>query len=223
VIAGLNSAFDGLHSDVHAVIITSAGEKFFAAGADITEFVHLDGGSLISGQIISAKIENLPLAVIAAINGIAYGGGCELAMSCDMRIASTTAKFGQPEINLGIIPGWGGTQRLPRLIGRGRALEMMLIGDPIDAPTALSWGLVNRVVEPGELLAEAKAMAMKLASKAPLAIAATKKAVNSGLDRPMEAALRAESEAFERTFHSEDAREGVTAFLEKRQPTWQGK
>jgi enoyl-CoA hydratase len=162
--------------------------------------------------------------LIAAVNGIALGGGCELALACDIRIASSTARFGQPEINLGIIPGWGGTQRLPRLIGATRAMPLLLTGDPIDARTALEWGLVSAVHEPADLLDAARTLAGKIATKAPLAVQATKRAVHSGAAAATIAeALEVERREFVAVFGSEDAKEGVTAFLAKRAPEWTGR
>ncbi len=168
-------------------------------------------------------MERSRLPVVAAVNGIAFGGGCELTLACDVRIASTAARFGQPEIKLGIIPGWGGTQRLPRLIGRSAAIELLLTGDPIDAARALALGLVSRVVEPDELLGAAIDVARKFAAQAPLALAATKRAVADGLDRPLSEGLDAERREFVGLFATEDAREGITAFLEKRAPSWSGR
>lgn len=211
-------------SGVGAAILTGRGEKFFAAGADVTEFPSMQPGDVTAAQTLTLEMEACPVPLIAAVNGIAFGGGCELAMACDIRLASSTARFGQPEINLGIIPGWGGTQRLPRLIGAGRAMALLLTGDPIDARTALEYGLVSAVVEPGELLDTARALAAKIAGKAPLAVRATKEAVRLGLATPAVAdALAVERRAFGAVFASEDAREGVTAFLSKRSPEWQGR
>ena len=161
--------------------------------------------------------------MIAAVNGIAYGGGCEIALACDLRICAEHARFGQPEIKLGIMPGWGGTQRLPRLVGRGPALEMLLTGDPIDAARALSCGLVTRIVPAGRLREEALALAGLLAQRRPLAVAAVKRAVRSGSDGSLAGGLRREREEFARLLGSEDAREGLSAFLEKRPPTWRGR
>jgi enoyl-CoA hydratase len=160
---------------------------------------------------------------VAAINGFALGGGLELAIACDLRIASTTAKLGQPEVLLGIMPGWGGTQRLPRLVGRGRALEILLAGDQLDASRARDMGLVNRVVEPGQLEEIAQEVADKLANGAPAAIAAIKRAVNRGMDLPLETGLAVELEEFDSSFRTADALEGISAFLQKRQPEWTGR
>lgn len=197
------------------------------AGADITEFVSQgpDGtkAKIADGQQLTLEMERQRFPIVAAINGFALGGGLELAMACDIRIASSTAKLGQPEVRLGIIPGWGGTQRLPRLVGRGRALEMLLSGEPVEAPRALEMGLVNRVVEPDQLEQAAVEAADRLAQSAPLAIAAIKRAVNRGLALPLDAGLAAELEEFDATFRTADALEGISAFLQKRQPEWSGR
>jgi enoyl-CoA hydratase len=204
-------------------VLTGGGPKFFAAGADISEFGSQGGDNIAQGQGLTLAMERSRLPVVAAVNGIAFGGGCELTLACDVRIASTAARFGQPEIKLGIIPGWGGTQRLPRLIGRSAAIELLLSGDPIDAARALALGLVSRVVEPDELLSAAIDVARKFAAQAPLALAATKRAVADGLDRPLSEGLDAERREFVGLFATEDAREGITAFLEKRPPSWTGR
>jgi len=185
VIAGIReavAAFAQEDSGERAAILTGAGERFFAAGADVTEFPTSGAEGIAAGQALTLAMERCPVPWIAAVNGFALGGGCELAMACDIRLAASNARFGQPELNLGIMPGWGGTQRLPRLIGAGRALPLLLTGDPIDAQTALEFGLVTAVVEPGELLGAAQALAAKIATKAPLAVRASKRAVHDGLD-----------------------------------------
>jgi len=227
VIADLRGAvaeFGRQGSEVRAAILTGQGEKFFAAGADITEFPTVGEENIAAGQALTLEMEQCPVPIIAAVNGIAFGGGCELAMACDVRIAAANARFGQPEINLGIIPGWGGTQRLPRLIGLSRALPLLLTGEPVDATTALQLGLVSTVVEPGELLDVARALAAKIATKAPLAVRATKRAVHQGLDAATTAeALAVERREFTEVFGSEDAGEGVAAFLAKRAPEWRGR
>src|ERR1700733_1086797 len=153
VVAGIREGLEQSQADAgcHAIILTGDGDRFFAAGADVTEFATNSGEAIAGGQNITKEIEASPLPVIAAINGICFGGGCELALACDIRIASSNAKLGQPEIKLGIIPGWGGTQRLPRIIGMGPALELLLTGDPVDASRALELGLVSLVVEPDQL------------------------------------------------------------------------
>jgi enoyl-CoA hydratase len=227
VIAGLRDAvaeIGAAGSGVRAAILTGAGEKFFAAGADITEFQSAGAESIATGQTLTLEMERCPVPLIAAVNGIAFGGGCELAMACDVRIAAANARFGQPEINLGIMPGWGGTQRLPRLIGAGRAMPLLLTGDPIDARTALEFGLVTAVVEPGELREAALALAATIATRAPLAVAAAKRAVVEGLDQAgIAEALAVERREFTALFATEDAGEGVAAFLGKRAPEWRGR
>lgn len=225
VVAGITEAIANAEADnaCKAVIITGEGPKFFAAGADIKEFLTLGGDAIVAGQDVTLRMERSRLPIIAAVNGVAFGGGCELALACDVRIASRDAKFAQPEINLGIIPGWGGTQRLPRLIGRSAAVALLLSGDPIDAARAYELGLVAEVVDGGDVLATAMTWAAKLGAKAPLALLATKRALGDGLDRPIDAGLKAEAAEFVSVFGSDDAREGVTAFLEKRAPQWRGK
>jgi enoyl-CoA hydratase len=212
---------------VRCVILTGAGEKAFIAGADINELsvqTPVSGRQhALSGQHIFDLIENLGKPVIAAINGFALGGGCELAMACTMRIAADTAKLGQPEINLGIIPGYAGTQRLARLVGRGRAMELLLTGDHISAQEAHRIGLVNRVVPAAELLTETRKLATLLASKAPLAARYIIDAVNKGLEMPFPDAQVFEATLFGLVSSTEDMREGTRAFLEKRQAVFKGK
>jgi enoyl-CoA hydratase len=212
---------------VRTVIITGAGEKAFVAGADIAELSQLSPlGARITaqrGQHVFDLVETLGKPVIAAINGFALGGGCELAMACTLRVAADTARLGQPEINLGLIPGYGGTQRLSRLVGRGRALELLLRGHQIDAAEALRIGLVDRVVPGAELMAAALALAMELAAKAPVAARAILEAVHKGLQMPF-----AEGQAYEATLFglvatTEDMQEGTRAFLEKRKPAFRGR
>lgn len=229
VVADLERAFAAAaaESGVRAVVVTGAGEKAFVAGADIGEFSGLseaEGRELARrGQRVFSAIEGSSKPVIAAVNGFALGGGCELAMACHLRVAAKTARFGQPEVKLGLIPGYGGTQRLPRLVGRGRALEVLLAGGMIDAATALNWGLVNRVVDGPELRATAQGLAEEILKVSPLAVAACLEAVAAGADRPLHEALELEASHFGRCFGSEDAREGVAAFLEKRQPRFPGR
>ncbi len=225
VIDGIAGALTGAETDAdcRAVILTGAGPKFFAAGADISEFGSAGGDNIARGQGLTVAMERSRLPIVAAVNGIAFGGGCELALACDVRIASSAARFGQPEIRLGIIPGWGGTQRLPRLIGRAAAMQLLLTGEPVDAARALQLGLVGTVVEPGELLDSARELAGSYAAQAPLALAATKRAVTDGLDRPLAEGLEAERGEFVALFGTADAAEGITAFLEKRPPTWTGR
>jgi enoyl-CoA hydratase/carnithine racemase len=214
-------------ADVRAVIVTGAGDKAFVAGADINELTVQtpDEGRAraLSGQHVLNLIENLGKPVIAAINGYALGGGCELAMACTVRVAADTAKLGQPEINLGIIPGYAGTQRLSRLVGAGRALELLLTGDQISAAEAYRIGLVNRVVAPGDLMAEARKMARTLASKAPVAVRYIMDAVHKGLEMPFPDAQVFEATLFGLVSATDDMREGTRAFLEKRKPEFKGK
>jgi enoyl-CoA hydratase len=225
VVAGITQALSDAEADAtcRAVILTGAGPKFFAAGADVTEFGSTGGETIATGQGLTMGMERSRLAIVAAVNGIAFGGGCELTLACDVRIASRNARFGQPEIKLGIIPGWGGTQRLPRLIGRTAATELLFTGEPIDSARALELGLVSRVVEPEALLDAAREVAGRYAAQAPLALAATKRALADGVDRPLAEALETERREFVALFASEDAREGITAFLEKRPPNWTGR
>jgi enoyl-CoA hydratase len=212
--------------EVRAVILTGAGDKSFIAGADINELsVQSPTGGrdhALRGQHVLDLIENLGKPVIAAINGYALGGGCEVAMACTIRIAADTARLGQPEINLGIIPGYAGTQRLPRLVGRGRALELLLTGDHISAGEAHRIGLVNRVVAPGELMAEARRIAQALAAKAPIAMRYIIDAVNTGLQMPLAEAQVFEATLFGLVSTTEDMREGTRAFLEKRTAVFKG-
>lgn len=224
VIAGLREGIQLTHAnaELRCVVITGSGSRFFAAGADITEFREAGGEAISEGQRLTLEIEGLHVPVIAAVNGLALGGGCEIALACDIRIAARGARFGQPEINLGIIPGWGGTQRLPRLIGRSRAMPLLFTGEQISADRAAEWGLVSQVVESGELEQAAAALATTIAGKAPLAVAATKAAVSVGFDKPIAKGLEDERQEFIHVFKSDDATEGVAAFLAKRTPTWQG-
>ena len=212
---------------VRAIVITGAGEKSFVAGADITELAVLSPVAgkehARRGQQIFDAIEQLGKPVIAAINGFALGGGCELAMACTLRIAADTARFGQPEINLGLIPGYAGSQRLPRLVGKGVALEILLTGDMINAQRAYEIGLVNRVVPAAELMTEAKKLAQTLAAKAPIAVRYILDAVHQGLDTPFAQGEYLETSLFGTIASSDDMREGTRAFLEKRKAAWQGK
>lgn len=221
-ICELEQMFDELAKDdaVKVVILTGGGEKSFVAGADISEMQSmsaLEGRSWAkSAQAVFNKIENLPKPVIAAVNGFALGGGCEICMACDIRIASEKAKFGQPEVSLGIPPGFGGTQRLARLVGKGRAKELLFSGDMIDAAEAYRIGLANKVASPEELMNTAKAMAQKFMSRAPIAVQVCKAAVNEGLDTDLESAIAYEAEVFGLCFATADQKEGMAAFLEKR-------
>ena len=212
---------------VRAIVLTGAGDKSFVAGADINELAALspvEGKEHARrGQQIFDAIEQLGKPVIAAINGFALGGGCELAMACTLRIAADTARFGQPEINLGLIPGYAGSQRLPRLVGRGVALELLLTGDMIGAQRAYEIGLVNRVVPAADLMTEATRVAHTLAAKAPIAVRYILDAVHQGLDSPFAQGEYLETSLFGTIASSEDMREGTTAFLEKRKAVWQGK
>jgi enoyl-CoA hydratase len=216
------------HDDaVRVVIVTGAGEKSFVAGADINELAVQSPTSgrehALTGQHVFDLIENLGKPVIAAINGFALGGGCELAMACTLRIAADTARLGQPEINLGIIPGYAGTQRLPRLVGKGKALEIMLTGAPISAAEAERIGLVNRVVPAAELMAEAKKLATALASQPPIAVRYIIGAVNKGLEMPFAEACVHEATLFGLIASTEDMREGTRAFLDKRKAEFKGR
>jgi enoyl-CoA hydratase len=212
---------------VRAVVLTGSGEKSFVAGADINELaVQTPAGGrehALAGQHVLDLIEQMGKPVIAAINGYALGGGCELAMACTIRIAADTAKLGQPEINLGIIPGYAGTQRLARIVGKGRALELLLTGDQVSAQEAHRLGLVNRVVPAAELMAEAKQLAAALASKAPLAIRYILEAVHKGVEMPFPQAEVFEATLFGLVASSDDMREGTAAFLEKRKPAFKGR
>ena len=212
---------------VRVVILTGAGEKSFVAGADINELSVLtpDGGRdhALRGQGVFDLIEHMGKPAIAAINGYALGGGCELALACTIRIAADTARLGQPEINLGLIPGYAGTQRLSRTVGRGRALELLLTGDQISAAEALRLGLVNRVVPAADLMAEAKRLAVTLASKAPIATRYILEAVHQGLEMPFPEAQVFEATLFGLAASTEDMREGTKAFLEKRRPDFKGR
>src|SRR4051794_25636836 len=212
---------------VRVIIVTGAGEKSFVAGADISELSVLSPTSgrqhALAGQHVFDVIENLGKPVVAAINGFALGGGCELAMACTLRIAADTAKLGQPEINLGLIPGYAGTQRLPRLVGKGKAMEMILIGAPIASDEAQRIGLVNRVVPAAELMTEARKLAAQLAASAPIAMRYIINAVNKGVEMPFAEACQYEATLFGLVASTDDMREGTKAFLDKRKPTFTGR
>jgi enoyl-CoA hydratase len=218
-----------LSKDAHTgvVVLTGAGDRAFIAGADIKYMSGLDveqakaWGEL--GHEVGRLLETMPQPTIAAINGFALGGGCELALACDLRYASSSAKLGQPEINLGIIPGWGGTQRLARATTLGFAKELILTGRTVGADEALERGLVNAVTEPGELLPRVMETAFQLAAKSPLALEAAKQAVNRALAGDHAANLALEADRFGELFASEDATEGLTAFAEKREPRFSGR
>jgi len=210
---------------VRAVIITGAGDRGFSAGFDVKTAGTPDGERAMSrGQEVLSHIEKYPKPVIAAINGFALGGGCELAMSCHFRIVVNGERvvLGQPEIDLGIIPGWGGTQRLPRLVGRTRALEMLLLGTRITPKQALDIGLITRISEPGQLMADAKAFAGILAKKAPIAVQIILDAVTRGLEAPLDEGMKIELEGSNRVGKSKDAIEGMMAFVEKREAVFRG-
>jgi len=215
-------------ASVRAVILTGAGPKAFAAGADIGELNALPNAyageaQARKGQALTRAIERMRVPVIAAVNGFALGGGCELAMACDVRIASENARFGQPEVNLGILPGYGGTQRTARLLGEGMAMYLCLTGEMIDAPEALRIGLVQRVVPLDGLMTEARRIADLIASKAPLAIAATKRAIVEGASLALDDALALEALLFGQSVTTEDFREGSQAFLDKRKAAFTGR
>lgn len=221
VLDDLNAALDEIDlNTVRAVIVTGAGEKAFVAGADITEMKDLDaaGGEAFGkkGNDIFRRIETLPIPVIAAVNGFALGGGCELSMACDFRICSENAVFGQPETGLGITPGFGGTQRLARLIGPGYAKQMIYTARNIKAPEALRIGLVNSVVAPEDLMPSAEKLASQIAANAPIAVRQCKKAINEGLELDMDQAIALEEKLFGECFATADQKEGMTAFVEKR-------
>lgn len=229
VVNELNACFDELEKDsrVKVIILTGSGEKAFVSGADIGELSLLDciGGvkTARKGQLLLFKIENLEKPVIAAVNGFALGGGCELAMACDIRIASENAKLGQPEVNLGIIPGYGGTQRLQRLVGKGKAKELIFTGDIIPASEAYRIGLVDKVVPQVELIKSAKEMARKIAEKGPVAIRLAKKSINFGAEVDLWSGCDFEAQQFGIIATTEDKVEGTKAFLEKRKPEFKGK
>jgi enoyl-CoA hydratase len=229
MIGELERVFAQLETDdaVRAVVLTGAGERAFAAGADIGELSALPtavAGARLArrGQQLTLRLERMRKPVIVAVNGFALGGGCELAMSGDIRIASENAKFGQPEVNLGLMPGYGGTQRSARLVGRGMAMYLCLSGEMIDAHEALRVGLVQKVVPAAELRGEALRLAGVIALKAPLAVEATKRTIADGIGLGLREGLALEALAFGSLIGSSDAREGTTAFLEKRKPTFTG-
>ena len=229
MLAELDEAFAGLALDdtVRAVLLTGSGEKAFAAGADIAELAAADGkyGENLArrGQGVFGRIERMGKPVIACINGYALGGGCELAMACTLRLVSETAKLGQPELNLGILPGYGGTQRLPRLVGQGAALKMILTGLMVSAAEALRIGLVDEVLAPDRLMPRARELALQIAAMPPLAVRASIEAVLDGADMTLADGLTMEAAEFGRLCATEDKREGTAAFLEKRKPTFTGR
>ena len=226
ILKELNDFIDNLEPTTRVLIITGDGEKSFVAGADISEMVHLNEaqghefGRL--GAQVFRKIEVLPIPVIAAVNGFALGGGCELAMSCDIRICSANAKFGQPEVGLGIIPGFSGTYRLPKLIGQGYAKEMIYTGKVIRSDEALRIGLVNAVYEPAELMGKAMEMAAMMLKNAPVAIGLAKQSINEGYDLDADGAIGLENKLFGQCFATKDQKEGMDAFLNKRKAEFTG-
>ena len=228
MILNLSEVFTNLksQSDLRTIILTGAGDRSFCAGTDISELAELDKDRAREvserGQALCNQIESYGVPVIAAVNGIAAGGGCELALACHLRIASANAQFSLPETKLGIIPGYGGTQRLAREIGHGRALEIMLTGRTVSAAEALQFGLINRIAAAGELLVAAESLARQIASLAPLAIRACLEAVIKGAELPLAEGLALEAELFAGLFASDDVREGTRAFLEKRKPIFGG-
>ena len=228
VFTDLNKALDDIEKNVEikSVIITGAGNKAFVAGADINEFGQLNKEQAMAmakrGQDVFFRIENSSKPIIAAVNGFALGGGCELSMACHFRIASDNAKFGQPEVNLGLIPGYGGTQRLVQLIGKGRALELLMSANMIDAHEAKQLGLVNHVTTAGTLLEQTKLILSVINSKAPLAVAACIKAANAVFDETING-FDLEIKEFGNCFDTEDRKEGASAFLEKRKASFKGK
>jgi enoyl-CoA hydratase len=228
-IKDLYSAFMSLRDDseIKSVILTGSGDKAFVAGADINELARLDYASgkdyVLEGQELTKLIENYRKPVIAAINGYALGGGTELALACHIRIASENAKMGQPEVKLGLIPGFGGTQRLARLVGKGKAMELVLSGKMIDAQEALAFGLVNSVVPQSDLVSTCEVLAREMIGNSPLALEYSIRAINEGLDKSLPEGLLLEAELFGTACLSEDSDEGTKAFLEKRKANFQGK
>lgn len=228
VLEELEGIFADLEQDaeVGVVVLTGAGEKAFVAGADIAELRTLDTAGArvqaLRGQAVYQRIESLPKPVIAAVNGFALGGGCELALACHIRIASETARFGLPEVSLGLIPGYGGTQRLPRLVGKGVALDMILSGDMVPAADALRMGLVSRVVPAADLKAAATKLAKTILSRGPLALRSALAAVNEGIEMPQDQGLQYEAAMFGLLAATQDMQEGTGAFLEKRPAAFKG-
>ena len=227
VLEELDAAVGRIASDaaIHGVIVTGAG-RAFVAGADISEIAKLDRSSGLDfarrGQGVFSRIEALPKPVVAAVNGFALGGGCEIAMACHVRVASTRARFGQPEVKLGIIPGFGGTQRLPRLVGRGAATKLILSGRPISAEEALRIGLVDEVAEPEALLERCEALVKEILANGPGALGAALAAMRGGSDLPLGDALELEAELFAELCSRDEMKEGTSAFLEKRDPAFRG-
>lgn len=228
-IAALSETFQAFEKDdgLRAVILTGAGDRAFSAGTDLSELIDVSAAEAVDvarrGQELCNQIERAAVPFIAAVNGVAAGGGCELALACHLRVATAKARFSLPETKLGIIPGYGGTQRLTRELGRARSLALILTADGIDAEEALRVGLVNQVVAPSDLLPAAKALAQTISQLAPLAIRACLKAVIGGSELPLEKGLALEASLFADLFATEDMREGTRAFLEKRKPQFKGK
>ena len=227
ILKELDDALRHLASDIRVLILTGDGEKSFVAGADISEMAGLDEAQGFAfgkrGADVFRRIETLPFPVIAAVNGFALGGGCELAMACDIRICSNNAKFGQPEVGLGIIPGFSGTYRLAKLVGMGMAKQLIYTGRAIRADEALRIGLVNAVYEPAELMSAAMQMAESICANAPLAVAYAKECINAEYDLPADEAIAYENRMFGRCFATQDQKNGMQAFLTKGKPTFQGK
>jgi enoyl-CoA hydratase/carnithine racemase len=223
----LNDALSELESDdaIRAIIITGSGDRIFCAGADLGS--SLSGGDVLAfirfGNSVMRRIERFGKPVIAAMNGHALGGGCEIAMSCHFRLLKESARMGQTETNLGIIPGYGGTQRMPRLIGRTKALEFLILGSQVPAAECLALGLVNRLSKDGQTLADAKALAAQIAKRPPIATRLLIEAVDDGLEEPIDKALEIETRAFLKTLKTEDAAEGIQAFFGKREPEFKGR
>jgi enoyl-CoA hydratase len=228
-LTALRDALAGLADDaqVRVVVLTGAGDRAFAAGADIKEMLEMNVGEARAwgalGHDCGELLETMPKPTVAAVNGFALGGGCELALACDVRYASTTARLGQPEIAIGVIPGWGGTQRLARVAGVGLAKELILTGRMVDADEALRRGLVSAVYDPGELMPRVLEAASSLAARSPLALAAAKAAVNRALQGELPDDLDAEAQGFAELFAGDDQKEGMRAFIEKREPRFTGR
>ena len=229
IVAELKAAFEDARDDseVRGVILTGAGDKAFAAGADVSEVIN-DSAVVAEektryGQGVTSLIENLGKPVVAAVNGYAMGGGCELAMACTIRLAAETAKFGQPEVKLGIMPGYGGSQRLPRLVGKGRALQLILTGDTVNAQEAYRIGLANEVVPNANLIERAEAILKQIMANAPLGVKYSIEAVNRGLETSLDEGLVLEASLFALCAATEDKKEGMSAFLGKRPPKFQGR